>query len=49
MREVKSAREAADYGLTCDDGTAGAIVRDAEEVCRIVTVYLDGPGSETVM
>jgi len=47
MREAKAAREAADFGLTYDDGTAGAIVRDAEEVCRIVTAYLGDPAPET--
>ena len=46
MREAKTAREAADYGLTYDDGTAGAIIRDAEEVCRIVAAYLDSSTPE---
>ncbi|HIH02826.1 MAG TPA: HEPN domain-containing protein [Methanoregulaceae archaeon] len=47
MREAKAAREAADYGLTDDDGTAGAIIRDAEEVCRIVIEYLGDSAPET--
>lgn len=47
MREAKAAREAADYGLTYDDGTAGAIIRDAEEVCRIVIAYLGDSAPET--
>jgi uncharacterized protein (UPF0332 family) len=40
MREAKAAREAADYGLTYDETAAGAIIRDAEEVCRVVASYL---------
>lgn len=43
MREAKAAREAADYGLSYNDEAAVAIIRDAEEVCRIVTAYLDDP------
>lgn len=42
MREAKAAREAADYGLAYNDGAADAIIRDAEEVCRVVIVYLRG-------
>jgi uncharacterized protein (UPF0332 family) len=39
VRDAKSAREAADYGLTYSDDAARMIVQDAEEVYRIVTTY----------
>jgi len=39
VRDAKSAREAADYGLTYSDDAARMIVQDAEEVYRIVAAY----------
>ena len=40
VREAKSAREAADYGLTYGDDAARMIIHEAEDVFRIISEYL---------
>jgi uncharacterized protein (UPF0332 family) len=39
MTDAKSAREAADYGLTYGDNAAKMMIQDAEEVYRQVSEY----------
>ena len=39
MREAKSAREAADYGLTYGNDAARMIILEAEDVLRILSEY----------
>ncbi len=39
VRDAKSAREVADYGLTYSDEAADAIIRDATEVYRVILDY----------
>ena len=40
VRDAKSAREAADYGLTYGDAAAKMIIEEAEEVYRLISEYL---------
>jgi uncharacterized protein (UPF0332 family) len=47
VRDAKSAREAADYGLTYGDDAAIAIIRDAEAVYHAASEYLSGGPATT--
>ncbi|WP_261597083.1 HEPN domain-containing protein [Methanoculleus formosensis] len=47
LRRVKTAREAADYGLTYGKASANGTVREAEQIFDIVSGYLTGEGFET--
>jgi uncharacterized protein (UPF0332 family) len=39
IRNAKTARESAGYGLTYGEATAQSVVLDAEKVCRIISDY----------
>jgi uncharacterized protein (UPF0332 family) len=39
IRNAKSAREAADYGCTYGGDAALGIIQDAEDACRIISLY----------
>jgi uncharacterized protein (UPF0332 family) len=44
IRSAKTAREAADYGLTSGRASAEGTIRDAGEIFRITSEYLSGQG-----
>jgi len=44
IRNAKTARESADYGLTYGQASAEGTVRDAEQIHQIVSSYLTGKG-----
>ena len=44
IRSAKTAREAADYGLTYGQASAEGTVRDAEQIYQIVSSYLTKKG-----
>ncbi len=46
LRRAKTAREAADYGLTYGEASANGTVHDAGEIFEIVSSYLAGEGFE---
>jgi uncharacterized protein (UPF0332 family) len=47
LRRAKTAREAADYGLTYGESSANGIVHDAEQIFEITSGYLAQQGFET--
>ncbi len=46
LRRAKIAREAADYGLTYGEASAGGTVQDAERIFEIISSYLVKQGFE---
>lgn len=48
FRRAKTAREAADYGLTYGEASANGTVHDAGEIFEIVSSYLAGEGFEPI-
>ncbi len=47
LRRAKTAREAADYGLTYGESSANGTVRDAEQIFEIISGYLAKQGFGT--
>ena len=46
LRRAKTAREAADYGLTYGEASAEGTVQDAEQILEVISSYLAGQGFE---